>query len=147
MDWSAPLLFDHILAALFRTREGDLAAVEARSQIDLRQLRQELSDMAVNITEVLTTLTQSVSDQTTVVNSTNSFIQGLNTQIETLIEEAKTAGATEAQLAGFIGLQEGIKANTASLVAATVKNTEAASLPVEIAAAETVAAEAEAEAE
>jgi hypothetical protein len=85
--------------------------------------------MGTNIKQQLTDLKNDLAQETTVVASVSTFIQGLSSQLTDALAAAKANGVDEQDIADLVALDAGVKANIQALTAATVQNTPAATEP------------------
>src|SRR5689334_10826932 len=74
----------------------------------------------------LAQLQADVAAQGSVIASATTAFQGLAAQIAAAETAAKSAGATDDQVAGIAAVRQGLEANTAALAAAIPANTPAA---------------------
>lgn len=112
------------LLVLLRNRFTAPALPEAAL---LPAILKELYQMSASFDNELMQLRSDIAAQGTVIASATAAIQGLATQLATAETAAKSAGATDEQIASLTALRQGLEANTATLAAAVPANTPAAS--------------------
>ncbi len=92
----------------------------------LQQILQELTRMSETFDRELTQLRDDVAAQSTVIASATAAFHGLAAQLVAAEASAKSAGATDAQIAGVSAVRQTLETNTAALAAAIPANTSAA---------------------
>lgn len=104
----------------------------------LQQIFQELKRMSETFDRELTQLRDDVAAQSTVIASATAAFSGLAAQLAAAEASAKSAGATDAQIAGVSTVRQTLETNTAALAAAIPANTPAATDPTPQATTTTV---------
>lgn len=85
--------------------------------------------MSDTLNQELLQLRDDVAAQGTVIASATAAFRGLVAQLAAAEANAKTAGATDEQLASLSAMRQTLEANTAALAAAIPANTASANEP------------------
>ncbi|MDT7951624.1 MAG: hypothetical protein RQ966_08980 [Acetobacteraceae bacterium] len=85
--------------------------------------------MSETFTHEITQLRDDVAAQSTVIASATAAFHGLVAQLTAAEASAKSAGATDAQIASVSAVRQMLETNTAALAAAIPANTPAANAP------------------
>ena len=104
---------------------SDLGEVNQKLQALLNFAQQELQEMS-QLDDNIAQLQQTVSADTTVVQSAVSLINGIAQQIADAIAAAMAAGASADELKALTDLQTAVQTNTQQLADAVQANTPAA---------------------
>lgn len=121
--------------SIFGEHKEQLDRIEAKLDTILAAIKQEKQQMAA-LDDQITVLTKEVADDTTVVGSAVTALNGIPALIKTAVDQALAAGATPAQLQAFTDLGNTLTANTTTLAAAVANATPAApTIPAPAAAA------------
>jgi hypothetical protein len=99
-----------------------LLIVSFRNSMELKRMNATADSLAAEISGLQT----DVTNDTTVVGSAVTLIQGFSTQLAAAVAAAVAAGATPDQLSALNGLQTTINTNASTLAAAVAANTPAA---------------------
>ena len=91
-----------------------------------KELEKLMNTTADSLSAEISGLQADVANDTTVVGSAVTLIQGLATQLAAALAAATNAGATPDQLAALNALQTDINTNASNLAAAVAANTPAA---------------------
>lgn len=97
----------------------------------LQRIFQELTRMSDTFDRELTQLRDDVAAQSTVIASATAAFRGLAAQLAAAEASAKSAGATDAQIADVSAVRQTLETNTASLAAAIPANTPSATDPTQ----------------
>ena len=92
----------------------------------LQLILQELKNMSETFDAELTKLRDDVAAQNTVIASATAAFRGLAAQLAAAEANAKSAGATDAQILSVSAVRQTLETNTAALAAAVPANTSAA---------------------
>lgn len=110
----------------FRSQSAEDAAANLRAHAETQRLidhlTREFRSMATEFEDKLAILAADMAEQTTVVQTVQTFITGLSTQLSDALGSASTSGATPAQLAKLTELHDALQANTAKLTTAAQAN-------------------------
>jgi hypothetical protein len=93
-----------------------------RNSVELKRMNATADSLAAEISGLQT----DVANDTTVVGSAVTLIQGFSAQLAAAVAAAAAAGATPDQLTALAALQTSINTNASNLAAAVAANTSAA---------------------
>lgn len=113
--------------------ESRLATIEKLLKKLMILVKGEILEMAA-LDDAITALQAEVANDTTVIQSADTLINGIAAQITAAVNAALAAGATPAQLTALSTLTSTLVANDTSLANAVAANTPTAPVPVSPAA-------------
>ncbi len=100
----------------------------APSEAILQRILKEIMKMSETFDTEMTQLRNDVAAQNTVISSATAAFEGLAARLAAAEMAAKTAGATDAQVASLAAVRQSLESNTAALAAAVPANTSAATI-------------------